>query len=132
MTSEDHRELPDSAVQNSGALCLHYPGHDRYDFRLEIWDWDERDHEPHDIPFRCLYSVNISNLLMAGKRISVQLLSSWVMVDSMVSFPILPIITSIRFRKTRSTLNRRMVVHFWQALGNFIILEHYLIERNLP
>ncbi|KAE8422617.1 FAD dependent oxidoreductase [Aspergillus pseudocaelatus] len=65
-----HREFHDSVAQNSGAFCLHYPGHDKYDFRLKTWEWDERDHEPYDIPFRCLYSTNISNLLMAGKHIS--------------------------------------------------------------
>ncbi len=30
-----------------------------------------RDKESYGIPFRCLYSANIDNLLMAGKHISV-------------------------------------------------------------
>lgn len=56
--------------QNSGAFCLHYPGHQKYDFRLKFWEWDERDGEPYEIPFRCLYSANISNLMFAGKSMS--------------------------------------------------------------
>lgn len=67
----DHREFPDAVVENSGAFCLHYPGDEKYDFRLKHWVWDTRDDQPYDIPFRCLYSVNISNLLVAGKHISV-------------------------------------------------------------
>jgi len=66
-----HREFPDSIVQNSGPFCLHYPGHEKYDFRLKDWTWDTRDGKPFDVPFRCLYSVNVSNLMMAGKHISV-------------------------------------------------------------
>ena len=35
-------------------------------------DVDKRTgNKPYGIPFRCLYSANISNLLMAGKHISV-------------------------------------------------------------
>ncbi|EXF74208.1 hypothetical protein CFIO01_06802 [Colletotrichum fioriniae PJ7] len=66
----DHRIFPDAVVQNAGAFCLHYPGNKKYDFRLQAWEWDERDKKPYDIPFRCLYSSNISNLMMAGKHIS--------------------------------------------------------------
>lgn len=67
----EHREFPDSIVQNSGAFCLHYPGHEKYDFRLKDWRWDTRDGEPFSLPFRCLYSAGVENLLMAGKHISV-------------------------------------------------------------
>ncbi|KAK1450058.1 hypothetical protein CMEL01_07394 [Colletotrichum melonis] len=66
----DHKVFPDAVVQNAGAFCLHYPGDKKYDFRLQAWEWDERDKKPYDIPFRCLYSSNISNLMMAGKHIS--------------------------------------------------------------
>lgn len=66
-----HKDFLDAVVQNGGAFCLHYPGHQKYDFRLKYWEWDERDGKPYDIPFRCLYSANISNLMMAGKHISV-------------------------------------------------------------
>ncbi|WP_084350723.1 FAD-dependent oxidoreductase [Millisia brevis] len=66
-----HRRFPDAVVRNSGAFCLHYPGDPTYDFRLKNWVWDVRDERPYDIPFRCLYSVNVPNLMMAGKHISV-------------------------------------------------------------
>ncbi|KAK1855607.1 hypothetical protein CCHR01_01782 [Colletotrichum chrysophilum] len=66
----DHKAFPDAVVQNAGAFCLHYPGDEKYDFRLRAWEWDERDKKPYDIPFRCLFSTNISNLMMAGKHIS--------------------------------------------------------------
>ncbi|RFU81419.1 pyridine nucleotide-disulfide oxidoreductase [Trichoderma arundinaceum] len=66
----NHQRFPDAVVQNEGAFCLHIPGHKVYDFRLKDWEWDERDGKPYDIPFRCLYSANISNLMMAGKHIS--------------------------------------------------------------
>ncbi|GAA1209736.1 FAD-dependent oxidoreductase [Prauserella alba] len=67
----DHREFTDTVAWNSGAFCLHYPGHERYDFRLRDWKWDTRDQTPFEIPFRCLYSADIDNLMMAGKHISV-------------------------------------------------------------
>ena len=65
-----HVEFSDAVAQNGGAFCLHYAGHDKYDFRLRDWKWDERDGKPYDVPFRCLYSVNVANLMMAGKHIS--------------------------------------------------------------
>ena len=67
----NHAKFPDAVVQNSGAFCLHHPIHENYDFRLKDWTWDERDDKPFDIPFRCLYSSHVSNLMMAGKHISV-------------------------------------------------------------
>ncbi|KAF2170057.1 hypothetical protein M409DRAFT_64431 [Zasmidium cellare ATCC 36951] len=66
-----HRTFEDSVVQNGSAFCLHYPGHKKYDFRLNHWVWDERDGKPFDVPFRSLYSSNVENLMMAGKHISV-------------------------------------------------------------
>lgn len=67
----DHVEFPDAVVKNSGAFCLHHPTHDDYSFRLKGWTWDTRDEQPFDIPFRCLYSAHVDNLMMAGKHISV-------------------------------------------------------------
>lgn len=70
----DHRPLPDILVANDGAFCIHCafaPGEGKYDFRLKDWIWDMRDKQPYGIPFRCLYSRNIENLLVAGKHISV-------------------------------------------------------------
>lgn len=66
-----HRPFKDAVVKNGAAFCLHYGGHKKYDFRLTDWIWDERDGKPFDIPFRCLYSSNVGNLMMAGKHISV-------------------------------------------------------------
>jgi hypothetical protein len=69
-----HTVFPDAVVQNDGAFCIHIPaqpGESKYDFRLKDWVWDVRDNKPYAIPFRCLYSTNIANLLMAGKHISV-------------------------------------------------------------
>lgn len=67
----DHTAFPDAVVENSGAFCLHHAGHRRYDFRLKGWTWDTRDGRPYAIPFRCLYSADVANLMMAGKHISV-------------------------------------------------------------
>lgn len=67
----DHVDFADAVVQNSGAFCLHHPIDPTYDFRLKDWTWDTRDEQPFDIPFRCLYSAHVSNLMMAGKHISV-------------------------------------------------------------
>jgi hypothetical protein len=66
-----HREFPDAVVQNSGPFCLHYPIDEKYDFRLKHWEWITRDGEPFEVPFRCLYSSSIRNLMIAGKHISV-------------------------------------------------------------
>ena len=67
----EHTQFPDAIVQNSGAFCLHHPIHEKYDFRLKAWTWDTRDDLPFAIPFRCLYSSEVDNLMMAGKHISV-------------------------------------------------------------
>ena len=64
----------DMLVANDGFFCIHCawsPGEGKYDFRLKDWIMDVRDNQPYGIPFRCLYSANIDNLLMAGKHISV-------------------------------------------------------------
>lgn len=67
----NHTSFPDTVVLNSDPFCLHYPGDEKYDFRLGSWVYDMRDGKPYEIPFRCLYSKNIDNLMMAGKQISV-------------------------------------------------------------
>ena len=33
-----HRHFHDAVVQNGGAFCLHYAGHEKYDFRLKYWE----------------------------------------------------------------------------------------------
>ncbi|MBC7275902.1 FAD-dependent oxidoreductase [Nocardioides sp.] len=67
----EHRRFDDTVAWNSGAFCLHHPGHEKYDFRLRDWKWDTRDDKPFEVPFRCLYSADLDNLMMAGKHISV-------------------------------------------------------------
>jgi len=62
------REFPDAVAINHHHFCLHYPGHEKYDFRLGDWKWIKAP--PYQVPFRCLYSRNIDNLMMAGKHIS--------------------------------------------------------------
>ena len=70
----NHTLFNDTLVANDGAFCIHCawkPGEGKYDFRLKDWIWDMRDQQAYGIPFRCLYSANIDNLMMAGKHISV-------------------------------------------------------------
>jgi hypothetical protein len=62
------REFPDAVAVNHHHFCLHYPGYEEYDFRLGDWKWVESP--PYQVPFRCLFSSNIENLMMAGKHIS--------------------------------------------------------------
>jgi hypothetical protein len=70
----EHRHFNDTLIANDGSFCIHCawkPGENGYDFRLKDWIFDMRDKQSYEIPFRCLYSANIDNLLMAGKHISV-------------------------------------------------------------
>ncbi|MEI9997521.1 MAG: FAD-dependent oxidoreductase [Rhizomicrobium sp.] len=70
----EHRRFDDTLIANDGSFCIHCawaPGEGKYDFRLKDWIFDMRDSESYEIPFRCLYSANVDNLMMAGKHISV-------------------------------------------------------------
>ncbi|OQW74992.1 MAG: hypothetical protein BVN32_12120 [Proteobacteria bacterium ST_bin14] len=77
LTEQDirnHVRFNDTLIASDGSFCIHCawePGEGKYDFRLKDWIFDMRDKQSSEIPFRCLYSVNIDNLLMAGKHISV-------------------------------------------------------------
>jgi hypothetical protein len=71
LTENDIREqrvFPDTVAINSGHFCLHFPG-TGHDFRLGDWKWIAV--KPYGVPFRCLYSRNVENLMMAGKHVSV-------------------------------------------------------------
>ncbi|MGD0896571.1 MAG: FAD-dependent oxidoreductase [Thermoguttaceae bacterium] len=71
LTENDIRQekpFDDAVATNSGHFCLHFPGA-KHDFRLGDWKWIPV--KPYQIPFRCLYSKNVDNLMMAGKHISV-------------------------------------------------------------
>jgi hypothetical protein len=70
LTENDIRSkgpFDDAVATCSGHFCLHYPG-TKYDFRLGDWKWLPVGSYP--VPFRCLYSRNVENLMMAGKHIS--------------------------------------------------------------
>ncbi|MEM1389996.1 MAG: FAD-dependent oxidoreductase [Pseudomonadota bacterium] len=70
----------DALIANDGSFCIHCAyekGEEApYDFRLKDWIWDSRDETPYSIPFRCLYSINIDNLMMAGKHLSASSVAS--------------------------------------------------------
>lgn len=70
----NHTHFSDTLIANDGSFCIHCAwerGEGKYDFRLKDWIFDNRDKQSYGIPFRCLYSANIDNLLVAGKHISV-------------------------------------------------------------
>jgi hypothetical protein len=70
----NHIRFDDMLIANDGSFCIHCawaPGEGKYDFRLKDWIFDTRDKQSYGIPFRCLFSINIENLMMAGKHISV-------------------------------------------------------------
>ncbi|MBC8870699.1 MAG: FAD-dependent oxidoreductase [Planctomycetes bacterium] len=60
------RKFPDAVATGSLVFCLHYPG-EKHDFRNKM---DLIPVKPYGIPFRCLYSRNIDNLMMAGRDAS--------------------------------------------------------------
>jgi len=60
------REFPDGVATGSWSIDLHYPT--GYDFRTTA---KMAKVKPYPIPFRCLYSKDIENLMMAGRDISV-------------------------------------------------------------
>ena len=75
----DHTPFEDALIANDGSFCIHCawePGEAKYDFRLKDWIFDGRDRTPYGVPFRCLYSASIDNLMMAGKHISVTYVAS--------------------------------------------------------
>lgn len=70
----EHRVYPDGTAPTSSAIDLHYPDPENSKLfpgaafksiakHIKIY--------PYPIPFRCLYSKNISNLMMGGRDISV-------------------------------------------------------------
>jgi hypothetical protein len=72
LTQEDvqtARAFPDAVATGSWSIDLHFPkDYDKYPFRTYAQFNKVR---PYPIPYRCLYSKNISNLLMAGRNMSV-------------------------------------------------------------
>jgi len=65
--------LPDGTAPTSWTIDLHYPepkNAAKFDQPFRSFAKHTRIH-PYPIPFRCLYSKNIENLMMAGRNISV-------------------------------------------------------------
>jgi len=68
------RTFPDACVCATWGIDLHYPHPENSkqfperEFRAVA---RKTQHNPYPIPFRCLYSRNVENLMMAGRNISV-------------------------------------------------------------
>ena len=69
---EEQRDFPDACVTTTWSIDLHYPkempGFEDAPFRSYA---EHIKKPPYPIPFRCLYSRNVDNLMMAGRNISV-------------------------------------------------------------
>jgi len=62
------RPFPDGVAKGSWSIDLHYPkDYKKYPFRTYA---QFNKVKPYPIPYRCLYSKNIENLLMAGRNVS--------------------------------------------------------------
>jgi len=62
------RQFPDGVAKGSWSIDLHYPkNYEKYPFRTYA---QFNKVKPYPIPYRCLYSKNIANLLMAGRNVS--------------------------------------------------------------
>ncbi len=70
----ERREYPDACVTTTWPIDLHYP-HPKNSEQFPGREFRSVAHskrvEPYPIPFRCLYSRNVENLMMAGRQISV-------------------------------------------------------------
>jgi hypothetical protein len=71
---EAQRPFPDACVTTTWGLDLHYP-HPENSWQFPGQEFRSvaktKAIKPYPIPFRCLYSRNVENLLMAGRNISV-------------------------------------------------------------
>ena len=70
----DQNLLPDGTASTSWTIDLHYPDPENEElFNGEAFRSIAKHIKiyPYPIPFRCLYSVNTENLMMAGRNISV-------------------------------------------------------------
>jgi hypothetical protein len=69
---EQRISYPDACVTTTWSIDLHYPKkHPEFNgepFRAVA---EQAKIDPYPIPFRCLYSRNVDNLMMAGRNISV-------------------------------------------------------------
>ena len=71
---QDRQEFPDASVTSTWTIDLHYPRPDNtkhfpgQEFRSIA---KHAKIDPYPIPYRCFYSRNVANLMMAGRNISV-------------------------------------------------------------
>ncbi len=71
---QDHVIYPDGVVTTTWDIDLHFPDsvNSHYFPGEEFISWYEHPKiKPYPVPYRCLYSRNIDNLMMAGRNISV-------------------------------------------------------------
>jgi hypothetical protein len=71
---QDHVIYPDGLVTTTWDIDLHFPDsvNSYYFPGEEFISWYEHPGiKPYPVPYRCLYSRNIENLMMAGRNISV-------------------------------------------------------------
>jgi hypothetical protein len=72
----DGKEFPDGCVSSTWSIDLHYP-HKNYvkaapeNPFISTAEFTRFKKNPYPVPYRCLYSRNIPNLMMAGRNISV-------------------------------------------------------------
>ena len=63
--------FPDATITTTWGIDLHYPIENELGIEPYLSRADIKKIEPYEIPYRCFYSRNISNLFMAGRNISV-------------------------------------------------------------
>ena len=71
---ETQRAFPDACVTTTWSIDLHYPepkNAEQFPGQAFRAICDQRPIKPYAIPYRCLYSRNVANLMMAGRNISV-------------------------------------------------------------
>lgn len=79
LTKEDvvsGREFPDGCVSSTWSIDLHYPDHRYMEASPEnpfisMAQFTRFAKNPYPVPYRCLYSRNVPNLMMAGRNVSV-------------------------------------------------------------
>ncbi len=65
----EHREFPDAVAYGGWSIDEHCPGGIESPHHPPTW-FHENFERGYQIPFRCLYSKNVQNLLFAGRNIS--------------------------------------------------------------
>ncbi len=79
LTKEDvvsGRDFPDGCVSSTWSIDLHYPNKKYMEAAPEnpfisVAQFTRFTKNPYPVPYRCLYSRNVPNLMMAGRNVSV-------------------------------------------------------------